>query len=60
MLEALGTLRTCLKKNAGKIADTSGSHAKWQDVQVNDQGKWAWYDLPEAKAVVQVQPVKKK
>ena len=49
MLRSLSGLRQCLRKNAGKIADTTGSHAKWQDVDPVSQGKWLWYELQGTK-----------
>ena len=51
MLQSLSKLRTCFKESLPKIQDADGSHPKWQDVNVADQGKWVWYDLPVATPV---------
>lgn len=53
MLNQLATLRACLKKNVGVIADTTGSHSSWQDIDGTSQGLWTWYDLPSASQVQQ-------
>jgi TRAP-type uncharacterized transport system substrate-binding protein len=45
MITQMSKLRSCFKDEAGNIADKIGTHAKWQLVDVNDQGKWAYYDL---------------
>jgi TRAP-type uncharacterized transport system substrate-binding protein len=45
MTAQMSKLRSCFKNEAGNIADKIGTHAKWQLVDVNDQGKWAYYDL---------------
>lgn len=46
MQVSLAKLRTCLTENLVRIQDARGSHPKWQDVKVDDHGKWEWYELP--------------
>lgn len=46
MKSTLAKLRSCMKKNLPELKDATGTHAKWQDVQANDDGKWPVYELP--------------
>lgn len=46
MKSTLVKLRSCMKKNLPELKDATGTHAKWQDVQANDDGKWPVYELP--------------
>lgn len=46
MKATLAKLRSCMKKNLPELKDATGTHAKWQDVQANDDGKWPVYELP--------------
>ena len=45
MISQMSKLRSCFKAETPNIADTRNTHAKWQLVDVDDQGKWAYYDL---------------
>lgn len=45
MLAALASLRSCFNAKLGDIKDALGTHAKWQDVQSNNVGKWPLYEL---------------
>jgi TRAP-type uncharacterized transport system substrate-binding protein len=47
-VKQLAELRSCFLKRLGELKD-DGS-ALWQNVDPQNRGKWAWYDLPEAKA----------
>lgn len=47
-LAALAALRKCLTDNLGKIQDKSGTHPAWQNVSLDNRGKWQWYELPSA------------
>lgn len=46
MINNLAALRSCFNAKLGDIKDALGTHAKWQDVQVGNNGKWPLYDLP--------------
>ena len=46
MKTTLSKLRSCMKKNLPELKDATGTHAKWQDVQANDDGKWPVHELP--------------
>lgn len=46
MLSNLAALRACFNSKLGDIKDSLGTHAKWQDVQAGNTGKWPLYDLP--------------
>lgn len=45
MRTALLNLRRCMKNALPEIKDALGTHAKWQDVKADDDGKWPVYDL---------------
>lgn len=49
-LEALGALRSCIVKNLDDLKETTGMHPKWQAVDIANQGKWPYYELPTAVA----------
>lgn len=49
MLATLSKIRECFVNEVPNLADSRGSHPKWQLVDVADKGKWEWYDLPKAK-----------
>lgn len=46
IVESLGALRGCFKANVDEIAETTGTHKKWRMVSADNQGKWAYYELP--------------
>lgn len=50
-VEALGGLRSCITKNIDDLKETTGMHPKWQVVDVNNRGKWPYYELPNAPVV---------
>ena len=45
MNKVLATLRKCMKDNLGDIKDALGTHAKWQDVDAANDGKWPVYQF---------------
>lgn len=45
--ESLGALRGCFKNNVGELSETLGTHKKWASVNPDNNGKWAYYTLPE-------------
>ena len=45
MLERLSALRKCFNAQLGDIKDTTGTHPKWQDVQLTKPGLWPAYPL---------------
>jgi hypothetical protein len=49
MLQAMAKLRKCEKDSLGDLKDALGTHAKWQDVTVNNDGKWPLAELPAPK-----------
>lgn len=42
----LATFRKCVQDNVAEWQDADGAHPAWGQVDVNNHGKWAWYDLP--------------
>lgn len=46
-VQSLGALRGCFKANVDVMAETVGFHKKWSAVNVDNQGKWSYYQLPE-------------
>lgn len=46
MVESLAKFRVCALQAIEGLKETTGTHAKWQAVDVNNRGKWAWYELP--------------
>lgn len=54
MVESLAALRSCFVNNVDAIAEQTGTHKKWASVKVENQGKWAWYELPSTQPVVTV------
>ena len=45
-LAALSAFRSCVLKNVPEWQDADGAHPAWGGVDVNNKGKWAYYDLP--------------
>lgn len=45
MLDKLSALRKCFNAQLGDIKDTTGTHPKWQDVQLSKPGLWPIYEL---------------
>lgn len=45
MLEALSKFRACALAKIDDLKETLGTHPKWQSVDVNNHGKWLWYEL---------------
>lgn len=45
MTATFAKLRKCFKDNLGDIKDALGTHAKWQDVQAANDGKWPLYEF---------------
>lgn len=54
-LATLASFRNCVVRNVPEWQDADGAHPAWSQVDVNNRGKWAFYDLPAPAA-----PVKKK
>lgn len=50
-LKMLGDFRSCVLKNVPEWQDADGSHPAWAQVDVNNHGKWQYYDLPAATVV---------
>lgn len=46
MIQALAKFRACAFEKIDELKETTGTHPKWQAVDVNNKGRWAWYDLP--------------
>lgn len=59
MLHDLAEFRACFQQAAPKLKDMRGKHKKWRSVNVNEKGKWTWYDLP-TQATVAAAPTKRK
>lgn len=47
-LAALGSLRACISKHVPEWQDADGAHPAWSEVDINNKGKWPYYDLPVA------------
>lgn len=45
MQKQLAAMRSCFKTAALDLADKNGTHPKWQVIDVEDKGKWDWYEL---------------
>jgi TRAP-type uncharacterized transport system substrate-binding protein len=45
-LAALSAFRSCVLKNVPEWQDADGAHPAWGGVDINNKGKWAYYDLP--------------
>lgn len=45
-LAALSSFRSCILRNVPEWQDADGAHPAWAQVDVNNKGKWAYYDLP--------------
>ncbi len=45
-LSQLAAFRNCVQKNVPVWQDADGSHPAWAQVDPNNHGKWAYYDLP--------------
>lgn len=50
MIQALANFRACAFAAIPKLQDLTGTHPKWQLVDVNKKGTWQWYDLPKGNA----------
>lgn len=47
VVDSLARLRSCIRENLDDLRDEPGTHAKWKAVNLDNRGKWLWYDLPE-------------
>ena len=45
MINQLTKFRTCFTREVPNLQDKTGSAPKWQLVDINDQGKWEYYQL---------------
>lgn len=45
VINALKATRECFLNEVYTIQDSRGTHPKWQDVNPDNKGKWAYYDL---------------
>ena len=45
-LAALSNFRSCVVKNVPEWQDADGAHPAWAQVDINNKGKWSYYDLP--------------
>lgn len=43
-VEGINKLRECIVTNVPEMAETTGLHAAWSKVDLNNQGKWAYYN----------------
>lgn len=58
-VESLGALRACFKANVDTLSETTGTHKKWAAVNADNNGKWAYYQLPTTSASTAVVQKKK-
>jgi len=42
----LGSFRKCVYDNINAWKDADGAHPAWEQVNAENKGKWAYYDLP--------------
>lgn len=49
VLSSLSKFRDCFVNTVPVIQDTRKTHPKWQVVDVENKGKWQWYDLTISK-----------
>jgi len=45
-INALANFRACIYKNIPEWQDADGAHPAWSQVNPENKGKWAYYDLP--------------
>ncbi len=43
---ALAAFRQCIYSNVGHWRDADGAHPAWEQVNPENKGRWAYYDLP--------------
>lgn len=48
---ALASFRKCIYDNIGHWRDADGAHPAWDQVNPENKGKWAYYDLPVVQSV---------
>jgi len=48
---SLAELRGCFKSKVAELSETTGTHKKWAVVNPDNEGKWAYYQLPAAQNV---------
>lgn len=48
MLDQLASFRACAQTAIPELQETMGTHPKWQAVDVANEGKWNYYQLPAA------------
>lgn len=51
MVESLAALRGCFQEKLPTLQETTGTHKKWKAVKADNEGKWAYYELPAVSAV---------
>lgn len=49
-VESLGALRSCFEANLPMMQEETGFHKKWNSVDAENKGKWAYYELPAVTA----------
>jgi TRAP-type uncharacterized transport system substrate-binding protein len=49
MTDALSKFRTCALNSIEELKETTGMHPKWRQVNADNKGKWAYYELPKSK-----------
>lgn len=49
MVQSLARFRACALQAIDGLKETTGTHPKWQAVDINNKGKWAWYELPASR-----------
>lgn len=50
VVASLGTFRSCVHSSLPELRQTIGNHPKWRAVKAENKGRWAWYELPQAKS----------
>lgn len=59
MVSALSAFRSCALTQIPEIKEATGTHKKWQAVDPENHGKWAWYELPATAGAAPVAAKKK-
>ncbi len=59
-VESLGALRSCFETNLPMMQEETGFHKKWNSVDAENKGKWAYYELPSSAVATSIPAVVKK
>lgn len=49
-VQSLSSLRACFRANLGMMQEETGYHKKWASVNIDNTGKWSYFELPNLPA----------